>query len=209
MRKTFKMKKILFIVMASSAFSHAQGVVDVIAQESCDCIKGKKLDMAAIDDQKLKMEYGFCLLQSYNKHSGQYAKENPDAPINMSDGDSMRQFGEKIGMRMISVCPEVLMSAGESYLRESDEEVVEADLAIEGEITEIKSEQFVTIQVRDSNKRIHNFLMLDYFNSAGLLTNNEIRKKDRISVKYSEIELYDPKAKEFRYFKVISGLEKK
>ena len=66
----------------------------------------------------------------------------------------------------------------------------------------------MSIQVKDKNGRNFSFLLLDYFETASLLTNKEINKNDNIKVSYTEIELFDPQNKEFRYFKIITNLEK-
>jgi len=81
--------------------------------------------------------------------------------------------------------------------------------SVEGKITEIKNEQFTTILVKDKNSRMYTFLVLNYFETANLVITNELNKNSSVVIKYSEVELYDNKAKEFRFFKVISGIEKK
>ena len=77
-----------------------------------------------------------------------------------------------------------------------------------GEVIDIQSEQFITLQVKDQNGRNYSFLLLTYFDTAPLLTNNDIKKKDKLKISYTEIELFDSKAKEFRYFKILTKLEK-
>ncbi len=52
-------------------------------------------------------------------------------------------------------------------------------------------------------------MLLDYFDTASLYTENKIKVGDELTVGYSEIELYDTVSKDFKYFKVISSLEKK
>src|SRR6185436_8420471 len=104
-------------------------------------------------------------------------------------------------------CPNVIMELGQAAQKD-EEEVQKEDAFVEGVVVDILSEQFVTLQLKDQNGRSYNLLLLDYFDTASLLTNNEIKKKDKVKVSYSEIELFDSKAKEFRYYKILTKIEK-
>ncbi len=200
-------KLILAGIVSISANGLAQDVYEKMAQETCTCIQTKRpnLEITAVED--LKADYLTCFLQSYSAHVEEINKmEN----VNLQDKVSMEQFGEQVAMKMLTHCPNYLIALGTAF--EAEDQSIESEVAyttIEGEISDIKSDQFVTIVLKDASSRTHNLMLMDYFESAGLYTDNKIKKKDRISATYSEIEMYDPKMKEFRYFKVISALEKK
>lgn len=206
------MKKIIFTLLLSSmAFNaHSQDILETVTKDVCSCIDSKKDKLDTSNSQTLKMQLGFCMLGSYNNHTAEIDKIYGKI---MQDEKAMEKFGEDIGMKMASVCPETLMSFAGAL---TDTEVVDTtaapevkeDLFIEGEIVAFKTNEFVTLQVKDKNARVHNMLFLDYFETSALYTNNQIKPKDKIKVSYTEIELYDPKAKEFRYYKVITALEK-
>ena len=107
---------------------------------------------------------------------------------------------------MLEVCPETLLSlAGE--LEFDEETAVKTNSTIEGKIVEIKIEQFATIVVKDKNGRVHNFLFLNYFDTASLFTNDEIRKMISLVLIIQNLRFTTQK-KEFRYYKIITGLEK-
>ena len=112
-------------------------------------------------------------------------------------------------MKMLNYCPDFIVELGQMAIEEDKNAKAEVVLSIDGTVTEIKTEQFVTISVKDKTNRIHKLLLLDYFDSASLFVNGEIKKNDKIVVYYSDIELYDPSTKDFKFYKVISGLEKK
>lgn len=181
----------------------AQDVMETMAKEACDCIAAKNLDIQNLSAEKLQTEFGICALQSYGKHKEAYDKISPS---DIGNADSMRKLGERIAMQMLGVCPDIVLSLAKDS--ETEEPPVVA-LTIEGTIIEFVTEQFVTIKVKDKNQRLHNFIILDYFDTASLYTDGLIKKKDNVIVSYSEIELYDAKTKEFRYYKVVSGLERK
>lgn len=188
--------------MFTSVIVNAQDVMEIMAKETCDCIVAKNLDLKNVSSENLQTEFGVCAMQSYVKHKEAYDKISPS---DIADTESMRKFGENLAMKMLSTCPEIIMGLA------NDTPSLEPATSptIEGTVIEFVTEQFVTIKVKDKNQRLHSFILLDYFDTASLYTDGIIKKKDNVIVSYSEIELYDAKAKEFRYYKVISGLEKK
>ena len=202
------MKKIFFIlIVLCNSVSYSQDIFDVIGKETCECLNAKKIDYFKMNKKEMQTQVGVCMIQSYSSHLSEF---KPEDKISFDDEKGMQNLGEKVAMKMIVSCPEIIMEMGKRSIDEDDsiEEVKEIAF-IEGEVTEIKTEQFITLQVKDKNGRNFSFLLLDYFETASLLTNNEINKKDSIKVSYTEIELFDPKNKEFRYFKVITDLAKK
>lgn len=200
-------KTVSFLLVLCSGFLHAQDVLDVMANESCDCIRNKNLDLKAISSEQIQLEYGICIVKSYSAHREEYNKTNKS---DFKDKDSMRKLGEDVAIKMFDICPEILMA-----MNKDDEEAISvADVAteflkIDGEVTDIVIEQFVTIKIKDKYRIVHDMILLDNFDTATLYTQGKIKKKDVISVSYSEVELFDPKAKEYRFYKVITGLEKK
>ena len=205
MHRICKMKHtiIVSIFLFLSAIANAQDVLDTMAKETCECVTSKNLDIKNLSSEKLQMEFGVCAMQSYSKHKEAYDKVSPS---DIGDTNSMRKLGESLAMKMLGMCPDVIMGLAKS---DEDEIAAAPSPTVEGTVVEFVTEQFVTIKVKDKNQRLHNFIMLDYFDTASLYTDGLIRKKDQIVVTYSEIELFDPKVKEFRYYKVITGLEKK
>ena len=202
------MKKIFLIALFILSFNSAksQEILTTVTKEVCSCTEGKKELIKTATPEGLKLQLGLCILTSYTNHKTEIIAQYGEI---MSKDGAMEKLGEDIGMKMVEVCPDVLMSiASAGGFEDSSSEAIETK-TIEGEITDIKTEQFVTIQVKDKNARIYNFTLLNYFDTASLFTANEIKKKDRIAVTYNEIELYDTKEKEFRYFKVLTKLEKK
>lgn len=216
MHKIFNMKTnfkiVLFLLITFNTFS--QNGLDSIAKETCECIKNKKIDFSAKDENALAMEFGMCIYPSYIKFKDQLANEDK---VETGDRDGLKKLGEKVALKMMNHCPDFIMELGKKYLDEEDENEAVVDsaaveevenLSIEGEVVEIKTEQFVTFQVKDKNLRVHNLILLDYFETVSLFIDDKIKKNSKVIISYSEIELYDPKQKEFRYYKVISGFEK-
>ncbi len=204
------------IVFFISIAAYSQDPLDKIAKESCSCVENKKLDFTKDSDiQALQLALGLCIVESFSTHQSKFSKKE----LAEFEGEGgMRKLGEKVAMKMVTHCPDVIMAMGKKYLDEKEsnggdevieEDIVEADPTIEGTITAIEKNQFVTIKVKDKNNRVHNFLLLDYFETASLYTENKIKVGDTLTIGYSEIELYDATSNDFKYFKIISLLEKK
>lgn len=174
-------------------------------------MKAKNIDFSKLnDDSSIKMTLGLCMIESYSAHKN----ELPVAErVEFGDKEGMRGIGEKVAVKMMNHCPDYVLELGRQYIddneADADAEVVEEVLTIEGKVTAIEVKQFVTIKVKDKNNRIHSLMLLDYFDTASLYTENKIKVGDDLSVGYAEIELFDTTSKDFKYFKIISSLEKK
>lgn len=193
----------IFILFFNNALS--QDILDTLTKEVCSCADGKQAVLKEGNSQKLKMELGICIISSFSSHKDEVMAEYGDV---MDDNDGMEKLGGDIGMKMAVICPDVLLAlAGEGDI---DSELVEDEYStIEGRIVEIKPEQFLTVVVKDNSGRNHTMLVLTYFEGSNLLTEDKLKKNDKVSIEYWEQEFYDVKARDFRYYKVIQGINQK
>lgn len=207
MLKIYNMKKILYLFLLFSASINAQtdDVYDVIAKETCSCIESKKIDInAEAKDNKLTMTLGLCMIESYTKHKMELPEKDR---TEFGDDKGMQNLGEKVAIKMVSHCPDYIIALGQMEDEESTTEVKQ--LTIEGKVTDIETKQFVSIKLKDKNNRSHNLLLLNYFETASLYTEGTIKSGTELIVGYDEVEMYDPEAKDFKYFKIITSLQKK
>ncbi|MNQ73737.1 hypothetical protein D3C85_884800 [compost metagenome] len=205
MHKICNMKKILFlIVLFCNVVAYSQDALNVIAKETCECLEAKKAKSANFTGEELKAAVGLCMIKSYSDHSAEFKGSEK---VSFSDKEGMTKLGQNVGVKMLELCPTMILELGKDAIDE-EAEVQEEDPTLSGEVVDIKWEQFVTLQIKDQTGRNYNLLLLDAFDTASLLTNNEVKKKDKLKVSYSEIELFDSKAKEFRYFKILTKIEK-
>jgi hypothetical protein len=213
MHKTFNMRKIIIaLVLIFSINSFSQDMYDIIGKETCACLGPKKLDYQKIDKKELQSQVGLCMIQSYTSHINEFKEEEK---VQFDDKDGMRKMGEKVALKMLVNCPEIILELGKSTQKEvsdeDDEELVvdePQDVFIEGQVTAIKKDQFVSLLVKDKNGRAYSFLLLDYFETASVLTNNELKVKDAVKVGYTEIELFDVATNEFKYFKILTDIQR-
>jgi len=198
------MKKSILVFLFSLFFLNAnsQDILDNVVKEVCSCATAKAEQLKELPADKLQMELGFCILTSYTNHE----KELTAKYGNVMEGEGlMEKLGTDIGLKMASACPDVFMLiAGSSFEDEETQPVT----TIEGQIVAIKSEQFMTLDVKDNSGRTHSMLLLTFFEGSDILTENKLKKNNKVSIDYWEQEFYDVKAKDFRYYKVIQGIKK-
>lgn len=195
----------LLAVLLCNVVSYSQEVLDVIAKETCECLNAKKSKDPNLSSEDFKTGVGICMVKSYSDHLSEF-KESEKVSFNDSDG--MAKLGENVAVKMLQFCPNIILELGKDANKEEAQAEEKIDPTLSGEVIDIKWEQFVTLQLKDQNGRNYNLILLDSFDKATLITNNEIKKKDKLTVSYTEIELFDAKAKEFRYFKILTNLEK-
>jgi hypothetical protein len=201
------MKKVHFIFLLISSTFTAQtvDVYDIIAKETCSCIESKKIEINALtNENQLNMALGLCMLESYNKHLNELPENERN---NLGDDAKMEDMGKKIGIKMVTHCPDILMAIGQ--MEDDEESSKSKQQIIEGKVIGIETKQFVTIKLKDKNNRVHNFLLLQYFDTASVYTDEKIKPGTELIVGYTEVEMYDPEAKDFKYFKIITSLQKK
>lgn len=200
-------KTIILLFLGVGLWSKAQtSPMDLVAKETCECITKKKAE-GNTNKEELTLNVGLCLLSSYDKHKDKFSKEEQ---INLTDDNAAEKLGEKVAMKMVTYCPETILELG---MMSQEEEKTKASTepeyeTIEGTITAIEVKQFVTLKLKDKNGKQVQFLLLDYFETASVYTDGNLKVNDKVAVSYGDVELYDPIQKEFRTYKVITALMK-
>jgi len=200
-----KIKYILFLFLFTTSLfaQNSDAIYDIIAKETCECVSNKKIDLRNDDYEKVQIEFGFCMINSYSNHKNDF-----DEPMDLdfNNSDSMGKFGEEIALKMVNHCPDFIIALGSrSDISEVEEE---ENISLEAVFVESKKTDFQTITVKENNGRIHTMIVLTFFEDVHLITENLIKKNEKITVEYFEQEFYDPKVNDFRYYKVIQGIKK-
>jgi hypothetical protein len=194
------MKKTLLLLLFP-AFTFAQKdaiVYKKLADQTCSCIISKNKEKIA------EMELGLCVLASLGKLS-----EKEKKAINYENGsDNLDSVSEKIGMEMVSVCPEVFSNMLQT---ESTEETPTEELAPDptatGIFQSIVSNEFKTISIIDEANQKRDYIWLFPFDGDALLIKNKIVKGDKIKILYREQNFFDPKINDYRMYNEILEIE--
>jgi len=187
---------------AGTAQDKEEAMMETLTAEVCSCVDGKANEIAALSGDAKSMQLGLCILQAYEAHKAEY--EAMYGPLDLSDDAATYNLGQKIGLKMIQVCPNIiLMVAGD------DEGNAEDELySVEGKIELVKGEQFNVIELTESNGKKHKMMWMFYMEGSEFLNNLKGQSAEPFQVSYSELEMYDPQIKEYRKYKVIFKISK-
>ena len=189
------MKKFfLFLWLALPVKASAQDVYKLVAQETCDCITKK--DLSSATKKSIELSLGLCMLESIQKNN---------IDVEVSDGVAMRGFGEKVGLQMAPLCPNVF-----SFLTRDETEQRENSLqffTVSGKIKSIDESDFLFLNLREESGKETRLIWLQYFKGSDdyIAEPRKIVGK-KVSVKYQPIECYLPKAKGYYSYKQIIEL---
>jgi hypothetical protein len=200
------MKKILIIViLIFSSVSYSQDALDIIGKETCECLNKKIPDVTKVPSNELQNELGACMMTSYMAHKSEL---KPEDQSEFGNSEGMRKLGENVAMKMLVHCPNIIMELGRSSLDEEAKVEEVENAKISGQFIESKSNDFISISIKDNVGRTHSLILLTFFENSNLISENLLKKNQKIEVEYYEQEFYDPKSKDFRYYKVLQGLKK-
>ena len=204
-----KITCLLVVIILFNNFSFAQDkealkdkLFDDIAIGTCECLTRKNLDFTSLEQSKIEMEFGFCVLESYGK-----IKTEADKLINVSfsDEQSLEQLGVDVAFKMMTHCPDYITILAGNYAADEFEEGKD-DIILVGYITDIQEAQFNTIELKDTDNRLQKALWLEYFEGDNLLKDLNKLKKSKVKIICYEFEMFDPKIKEYRNFKIIKKI---
>lgn len=192
------MKKILLVLIG---FTVAAAVtaqdIDKIAQLSCDCIAKK--DFSAIPKEQVEMTLGLCILE---------ATKAADFEFDATDVEASTKFGEKVGMNMVTKCPEVFGMLTQ-YMSDDEEEAVEEVLeSSTGKVKSVDIGEFVTVTVKESSGKEVKYLWLRYFQGSDDYTQQPKKLVGKeVTISYREIECFMPKVGGYFKQKEIASME--
>jgi hypothetical protein len=195
------MKKYILFLFFISATTFSQDVKDKIAKETCECTT--KLDLDEMDSSDLELNFGLCMLESYNKHINEFAENEK---LDFENNAQMEKFGEEIALKMLSFCPDMILKLGEGY---KSDETVSNDLTIEGIFNGTKAETFFNVIIKEPTGKTTKLILLDYFENAYLITDKLLKNNQEVKVTYYEAKLFDSKSNSFVATKIITNIIQK
>ncbi|HLV70321.1 MAG TPA: hypothetical protein VKY34_06400 [Xanthomarina sp.] len=181
-----------------------------MAQETCDCINAKNVDFTNVNLDKLELELGMCILESYGNH-----KADADTFFNLSfdDESSLIKLGEDIAYKMMNECPKIIMAMAGSYIDEDEFSNMPPppapknfeDLNLEAKLVSLNNDAISYIIVADEFNKEHIFIISEQFEDYSLLNKSNYNKNFKIF--YKEVDFFDLSEKRYVLKKVIKYLE--
>ena len=199
-----KIKTLLFsALLLSCASSFAQKDSLLIKKITSEfCTEFSKKDFTKLKGSE--MELGLLVVPIIEKYSKQIEKEWNLSAENEADYE---KISEKIGQHAAIGCPkflEFISNNLEDIESASDEEETKT---ISGEFQRLDEQSFSTLVIKTKTGKEEKFWWFSYFEGSDQLVNNKTAlAKKNVTVKYTEMEVYDPKLKDYRNIKVVKNL---
>jgi hypothetical protein len=209
------MKKIgllLFLCMAVMVNAQTKdskdAVLEDITKDVCECVS-KKVD-TGISRKEIEVQLGLCLINSYGTYRERIEKF---MELTFSDPEAMEKFGEEIGMKMLTVCPDTFMAFAKDLMEEEVENYTTENetnsniSTVSGSVVKLEKDQFNMLIFKGTNKRTYKLLWQEYFEGEELLFDFKKLKNKDINVSFENKEMYDPRLKDYRTYKVLRKIE--
>lgn len=181
-------KSLLLILLLLPLLVWAQEDYKGIAQETCECIQKK--DLSSATKKSIEVALGLCMFEVIQARN---------IEVDMSDGDAMRKFGEKVGMQMAPICPDIFVK-----LSDESEKTAPANESVTGTIKSIEEKEFLFVTVKDqSNKEVRIVWLRHVEGADEFLTDYKKLIGKKVTLTYQNLELFNAKAKGYFGYKEL------
>ncbi|MCU0383818.1 MAG: hypothetical protein MUF68_07095 [Cyclobacteriaceae bacterium] len=180
-------------LMAANTFAQDE-MYNTVAQETCLCINQK--NVLSKSRKEIEMALGLCIFESINKHK---------IDVDISDESAMEAYGQKIGIRMAGICPEVFQAF---VTEEATPAPTTPTLKVSGKIKAIEEGTLLTFVLREDSGKEHKLVWYGYFaGSDEYKENPKLLIGKQVTFSYKEVETFFPKAKTYINNKEIISLD--
>lgn len=178
----------LFVYTASA--QNQDEVYKTIAKETCECVSKRNVDLSKRKD--VEMALGLCMIESAQRNNME---------LEMSDGEAMQKLGEKVGLQMAPICPDLFRA----FIDDTEEAET---LSISGKIKSIETGDFLYINIKEDGGKEHKLIWLRYFPGSDEFADDPKKLVGKsVTITYQNIECYLPKAKVYYNNKEITELQ--
>jgi hypothetical protein len=179
-------------------------VTDVMAKETCDCVSQKTNGVIG-DGGKVSEELGICLVNSYFKHEAEASKQFGITEFNEQAGEII---GQKVGVKMLKHCPELIMKIGAASGDEEPAEEEESEnIDIKGKIQSVEEGEFIAFKLKDASNTVHRIVWLTKFEGSEQFEKNPKALVGKtVTVTVYELDFFIAKTKTYAPVKQILAL---
>ena len=166
------------------------------------CIEFSKKDITQF--KGFEIELGLLIVPIIEKYGQEIEKEWGLSRDNEQDYE---KISEKIGKEAAFGCPKFLefIKNNLSEINESDDE--EETKSITGIFQRLEEQLFSSLVIKTKSGKEEKLWWFQFFEGSDeLIKNPAVFAKKNITVRYTEMEVYDAKLKEYRKVKVIKNL---
>ncbi len=194
---TMKVVVALTFLFFSYTFIDAQDIVQVLADETCECLSKKDLDKA--HREKIEEELAMCFVEVAPPY---FTRVQEELGLDLMKGEEEgRKLGELIGEKLVTVCPK-FMSLITSFV---EEEMANSENIVQGKLLKIEKGQFASILVKeaDTGNEVRLYWLRQFNNADKLIANSKKIIGKNVLFEYHEMEVYRPELKDYDTVKEI------
>lgn len=200
MRKIYKMRALILFLFCCN-FAQAQKLtkielLDAISEDFCNQVSD--LDVKITNEGML----GIYMLKSIGKYQDEVTYHFGEDFF--SDKSGIHGIGEELGMHLVLKCPHVFADFFES----DTTEIETSYLSISGKLSKIQKGEFLTFTIKEPTGKNFEFILLNNFETAYLLTDGILKNNDKIQVSYYVSEIYNAKIGRYINYNIVSYIEK-
>lgn len=207
---------IIFTLSISAQGKTRDEVLQLIAEDTCECIKNDPETFTQDKTmQQKEVALGICLLKSFNKR-----KSESDNTKNLGVGLDFEALGEEVGIKMVTTCGADFMAIfSDDQLDEIIDEglndqtpppAAEKDvlsLSMTVSLETIHNDVISYIKFKDDFDKEQTFLIVDQFTGKELLKKRNVGKT--FEVYYEKRNFYDLSEQTYTKKKVLKYIELK
>lgn len=201
--KLFLVSTAFFICTGAGAQVSKDSISRVIAREMC--VEFEKKDFSKIKREDLEMEMGMLMLPSITNHQAEI--EQAFGVSSIADEGVMEKVGMEIGKNMVLVCP----SFAKAFMTMADNDTKKADGAekeLKATVLKVVPGDFTHLLVKGNDGKTEKIWVFDHFTGAELLLDNPAAAAGKkVTVSYTQQEVYNATLKQYLGVKVASGVK--
>ncbi|MTB52006.1 hypothetical protein [Lewinella sp. W8] len=195
----------LFLALAVTTTLSAQDKGDAYMSEAaeavCECYQAKENPSTASERQML---LGTCMIQHIEKDRAK--AEAALGPIDYNNSTAMTRIGERLGVKMLEFCPDIIMAlAGESMQGEEETETPAKEASMTATLSSLPTTDPAMVRFVSADGRPVDLLWLEFFPGADLLNTMAVGKK--FTIQYATVDIFSGKTGEYVTRRVIKSLK--
>jgi hypothetical protein len=169
------------------------------------CVELNKLKLSDDFNEENMQKLGMAMLPIFTKYAEEIEKE---LGIVLKTQDDYKKVGEIIGQDAALTCPK-FKKMTENMVQNQLEKNEETE-SLEGTFIGMdNSGTLAILRVKDASGREQKILWMEYFEgSETLIKTPELLKNKKVSITFTEREIYEPKIKDYVKVKVVTNLKK-
>jgi hypothetical protein len=207
MKITFKITNIIVLLCVFFAIPNLIFAQKTLQQKlSADfCLELEKLKLSDEFSEQNMQKIGLAMIPVITKYEKEIKKELGN---DLETQEDYKKVGELIGQDAALTCPKFRKMT--QNMLENQIEAKDATETLEGTFVGVdNSGMIVLLRVKEASGREQKIWWMEYFEgSDALIKTPELMKNKKVSITYTEREIYDQKNKDYVKVKVVTKLEK-